>query len=51
MQRRTKIEIFKAVLYPLKTLDSSSVFVSIEIMDIHRASFVDFVHLLLVNSV
>lgn len=48
MQRRTKIEIFKAVLDPLKTSDTNSAFVSEEIMDIHRANFLP---LLLVHSV
>ncbi|GAC19304.1 5-carboxymethyl-2-hydroxymuconate Delta-isomerase [Paraglaciecola arctica] len=37
-----KIEISNAVLTPLKTLGLSSVFVSVEVVDIHRASFVDF---------
>ncbi|MFT2091202.1 5-carboxymethyl-2-hydroxymuconate Delta-isomerase [Paraglaciecola sp. 2405UD69-4] len=39
-----KIEISNAVLEQLKTLDLSSVFVSVEIVDIHRASFVDFTY-------
>jgi 5-carboxymethyl-2-hydroxymuconate isomerase len=39
-----KIEISRAVLEPLKTLGLSSVFVSVEIVDVHRASFVDFVY-------
>jgi|TARA_R110000744_G_scaffold42931_1_gene96441 5-carboxymethyl-2-hydroxymuconate isomerase len=37
-----KSEISNAVLAPLKTLALQSVFVSVEIVDIHRASFVDF---------
>jgi 5-carboxymethyl-2-hydroxymuconate isomerase len=37
-----KSEISEAVLATLKTLGLSSVFVSVEIVDIHRASFVDF---------
>jgi 5-carboxymethyl-2-hydroxymuconate isomerase len=37
-----KSEISEAVLAALKTLGLSSVFVSVEIVDIHRASFVDF---------
>lgn len=39
-----KSEISKALLEPLKTLGLRSVFVSVEIVDIHRASFVDFVY-------
>jgi len=39
-----KIEISKAILEPLKTLDLRSVSVSVEIVDIHRASFVSFVY-------
>jgi 5-carboxymethyl-2-hydroxymuconate isomerase len=37
-----KSEISNAVLEPLKTLGLNSVFVSVEIVDIHRLSFVDF---------
>jgi 5-carboxymethyl-2-hydroxymuconate isomerase len=37
-----KSEISNALLTPLKTLELNSVFVSVEIVDIHRASFVDF---------
>lgn len=37
-----KSDISNAVLAPLKTLALQSVFVSVEIVDIHRASFVDF---------
>ncbi|MDU0356197.1 5-carboxymethyl-2-hydroxymuconate Delta-isomerase [Paraglaciecola aquimarina] len=37
-----KIEISNAVLEPLKTLNLSSAFVSVEVVDIHRPSFVDF---------
>lgn len=37
-----KNEISNAVLAPLKTLELTSVFVSVEIVDIHRESFVDF---------
>lgn len=36
-----KSEISNAVLTELKELDLTSVFVSVEIVDIHRASFVD----------
>jgi 5-carboxymethyl-2-hydroxymuconate isomerase len=39
-----KSEISNAVLEPLKTLSLTSVFVSAEIVDIHRASFVDFAY-------
>ena len=37
-----KSEISNAILAPLKALALESVFVSVEIVDIHRASFVDF---------
>lgn len=37
-----KTEISNAVLEPLKTLGLKSVFVSVEIVDIHRASFTEF---------
>lgn len=37
-----KSEISNAVLTELKKLTLNSVFVSVEIVDIHRASFVDF---------
>ena len=37
-----KSEISNAVLSELKTLALNSVFVSVEVVDIHRASFVDF---------
>jgi 5-carboxymethyl-2-hydroxymuconate isomerase len=37
-----KSEITNALLTPLTTLKLNSVFVSVEIVDIHRASFVDF---------
>lgn len=37
-----KTEISNAVLACLKDLSLSSVFVSVEIVDIHRASFVDY---------
>ena len=36
-----KIEISAAVMAELKSLDLSSVFVSVEVVDIHRASFID----------
>jgi 5-carboxymethyl-2-hydroxymuconate isomerase len=39
-----KSEISEAIIKPLKTLGLQSVFVSVEIVDIHRASFVDFVY-------
>jgi 5-carboxymethyl-2-hydroxymuconate isomerase len=37
-------EAIKNRIEPLKTLDLSSVFVSVEIVDIHSASFVNFVY-------
>ncbi|WP_339724339.1 5-carboxymethyl-2-hydroxymuconate Delta-isomerase [uncultured Paraglaciecola sp.] len=39
-----KAEISKAVMEPLKALGLNSVFVSVEIVDIHRSSFVDFTY-------
>lgn len=39
-----KLEISTATLEPLKTLELESVFVSVEIVDIHRPSFVDFAY-------
>jgi 5-carboxymethyl-2-hydroxymuconate isomerase len=39
-----KSEISEAIIKPLKTLGLQSVFVSVEIVDIHRAGFVDFVY-------
>ena len=39
-----KLEISHAILEPLKSLGLTSVFVSVEIVDIHRVSFVDFAY-------
>ncbi|WP_242698783.1 5-carboxymethyl-2-hydroxymuconate Delta-isomerase [Alteromonas sp. 5E99-2] len=39
-----KTEISTATITPLKTLSLESVFVSVEIVDIHRASFVDYAY-------